>query len=334
MNRLVTASMALALSAGFTISAVRAGEDAGGEKPKRERGGDREKGGERGGDRGGGPGGAGGRGAWQGGGPGGAGGPGGIANAFMGNQRGGVVGMASRMLGIDIEDPKAGPKLESLPLGAEKRMVMYVPVGGVDNFSGTGQGWKVESVFKMTEEQTKAVDTLREEYKTEQKKLEQEILEQQKAIADKVKQLRAKYEQRANDVLTGDDKAAKEKMDALAKETNTKNAAVVAEFLPMFDANDMMQGFAMLRSIREKTSLNIKGAEEKLVELTPADSRERIQEVIKTQAAVREQTNRFGGGGGGGAPGAPGGERRARGGNNGEPQKPPAPPEQTEKKDF
>ncbi len=320
MNRMAIAFLAMVLGAGMVLSStVRAGEE--GEKPKRERGGG-DKGG---GDKGGGDRGAGGRGAWQQGG--GFGGPGGIQN-MLGGQRN-IVSMASRMLGMDIEDPKAGPKIDSLPLGAEKRMVMYVPVGGVDNFSGNGQGWKVESIFKFTDEQTKAVDALREEYKTEQKKLEQEILDQQKALAEKVKALRHKYELRANDVLTGDDKTAKEKMDALAKETNDKNAAVVAETLPLFDQNDMMQGIALMRTIREKTTVNIKSAEEKLVELVPAENRARIQEVIKTQEQIREQTNRFMQGGGGG-PGGAGG--RGRGGDG--PQKPPAPPDAAEKKDF
>ena len=327
MNRVTIAFLSMALGAGLTITSVR-GEDAkpegGGDKPKRERGGDRGAGG--GGDRA-----AGGRGQWGGGG--GPGGPGGMLGGLLGGQRNNIFGMASRMLGFDIEDPNsAAKKIESLPLGADKRMVVSVPVGGVDNFSGTGQGWKVETVFKMTDEQTKAVDSLREEYKVEQKKLEAEILEQQKALAEKVKLLRAKYEQRANDVLTGDDKAAKEKMDTLAKDTNTKNAQVVTDLLPMFDQNDMAQGFAMLRTINEKTSTNIKAAEEKLIELVPAENRARIQEVMKTQTDLRDRNNRFMQFGGGGGPGGAGG--RARGGNNGDPQKPPAPPEQDKKDNF
>lgn len=355
MNRIAVAFLSMAVGVGLNFSTARAGDDAkpdggakpdgakpdgakadGGDRPRRERFGGGDRGGDRAGNNNAGDRGAGGRGQWGGGGQGGPGGPGGFLGGLMGGQRNNIIGMASRMLGFDIEDPKANTgKVEALPLGAEKRMVVSVPVGGVDNFSGTGQGWKVETVFKMTDEQTKAVDALREEYKAEQKKLEAEIHEQQKAMAEKVKLLRAKYEQRANDVLTGDDKTAKEKMDALAKETNTKNAQVVTDLLPMFDQNDMAQGFAMLRTINEKTSTNIKAAEEKLVELVPADNRARIQEVMKTQNDLRERNNRFmqfgGGPGGGGGPGARG---RAAGGKDGEPQKPPAPPEQDKKENF
>ena len=211
MNRVAVAFLSMAVGVGLNFTSARAGDDAkpevkpeakpeaGGDRPRRERGGDRaggDRGGNNAGDRG-----AGMRGQWQGGGQGGPGG--GLLGGLMGGQRNNIIGMASRMLGFEIEDPKASTaKVEALPLGAEKRMVVSVPVGGVDNFTGTGQGWKVETIFKMTDEQTKAVDALREEYKGEQKKLEAEIHEQQKAMAEKVKLLRAKYELRANDVLT------------------------------------------------------------------------------------------------------------------------------------
>jgi len=247
--------------------------------------------------------------------------------------RNNLFSMASRTMGIEIEDPKAGPKLEVLPLGVDKRLVLHVPVGGVDNPSGTGAGWKMESIFKLTEEQTKAVDTLREEYKAEQATLNKEIQEQQKALAEKVAQLRLKYEQRANDVLTGEDKAAKEKLDALARETQTKNAQIVAEALPLYDANDMAQGFAMIRTIREKSSANVKAAEEKLIELIPAHSRDRIKDVIKQQSEMRDQMSRWAAGGRGG----PGGDNRGDRENvrrRDEPVKPPAPPQAAEKKDF
>jgi len=262
------------------------------------------------------------------------GGPGGMMLGGRGANN--ASGMASRMLGIDIDDPKSGPKLEVLPLGIEKRLVLNIPVGGVDNPSATGAGWKMESIFKLTDEQAKAVETLREEYKTEQKTLDKEIIEQQKALAEKVKQLRQKYELRANDVLTGDDKIAKEKMDALAKDTATKNAAIVTDALPLYDQNDMAQSFAMIRSIREKSNVNVKVAEVKLVELIPADNRARIQEVIKQQAEAREQSSRWMAGRGapdkGPGEAGRGGEGRRREG--GDPVKPPQKPEATEKKDF
>lgn len=250
-----------------------------------------------------------------------------------------VINMASRMLGIEIEDPKAQTKLEELPLGAEKRQVVNVPVGGVDNPGGTGAGWKMESVFKLTEEQTKALETVRSEYEAEQKKMDAEIKEQMKQVAEKVKQLRQKYELRANDVLAGEDKASKEKMDAIAIELQNKNTAIVKEVQPLFDMNDMQQGFAMIRMIREKTSTNLKDYETKLMELIPPANRETIAEVIKRQTEMREQMNRWMGGGGFQRGGNNGGgdrperpERAAR--RDGEAVKPPHPPEADKKGDF
>jgi hypothetical protein len=334
------------LLAGFVLATatnvtVRAGEDAEGGKPKKDKA-EKEAQKEndraaedarRAGGRGfGGRDGGGGAPAW-GGGQGGQGGPfGGLTNRGAG----GISQMVSRMLGIEVEDPKATVKVDSLPLGADKRLVLKVPVGGVDNPSGTGEGWKMENIFKMTEEQTKSVDVLREEYKVEQKKLDQEILDMQKAIAEKVKLLRSKYELRANDVLTGEDKASKEKMDALAKELNTKNTAIVTETMPLYDANDMTQSLAMIRAIREKTAANVKEAETKLVELIPAENRAKIQDVLKIQSEERERMtrwmtprNREVGQPGEARPEGerkPEGERRERRGG-GDPVKPPRPPE-------
>src|ERR1051326_8422104 len=114
--------------------------------------------------------------------------------------------------GIDLESPTAAGREDKLPLGGEKRLVLNVPVGGIDQIGvqpGMGNqstgSWKVEEIFKLTDEQTKAVEALRTEYAAEKKKLEEEILAQQQALADKAKKLRETYEQRANDVLTGAD---------------------------------------------------------------------------------------------------------------------------------
>lgn len=238
---------------------------------------------------------------------------------------GGITNMVSRMLGFDMEDPKAGPKLDALPLGADKRFIFNVPVGGVDNLSSAGNGWRVELVFKMTEEQTKSVEALRAEYKAEEKKCGDEIQAQYKAMADKLKQLRLKYEQRANDVLTGDDKQRKEKMDALARETAAKNVEIVTESQQLYDANDPQQNFAMIRAIRERIGKNTTASEAKLLELVPPDSKEKMEGVIKQQAEARDQTGRlmnFAGG-----RGRPGGE-------GGDAVKPPRPPEADKKADF
>jgi hypothetical protein len=233
------------------------------------------------------------------------------------NQQGGVIGMISRSLGIDIEvNTKTEASVEELPLGAKKRMVTRIPVGGVDNFSPTGEGWKMEYVFKMTPEQTKAVDTLRDEYKAEEKKLQQELLEQQKAFAAKVTELRQKYEQKANAVLTGEDKDAKDKMDALAAETNQKNLTTVTDTVPLYDTKDMQQGMTLLRALREKTGAVIKDAEDKLVALVPADNRAKIQEAIKLQEEQRTQGNRLLGGNNRADANAAGGGGNNNAGNN------------------
>jgi len=268
-------------------------------------------------------GGGGGRQRGPGGGGGGRGNFGGLAN-MLGGQPGGmqnIFAMASRMLGLDIEDPKAGPKVDALPLGTEKRFVVNVPVGGVDNPGGQGNGWKMEAIFKMTDEQTKAVDTLRTEYADEQKKLEQEVQDQFKALAEKAKQLRQKYELRANDVLTGDDKTRKEKLDALARETNAKNAQLVKDLLPLYDINDMQQRMAMAGAIREKANKNAQEADSKLLDIVPPDSREKIEAVVKQQAQAREQIGRFMG-------------RQQGQGQAGQPVRPPRPPEADKKQDF
>jgi alanyl-tRNA synthetase len=208
-------------------------------------------------------------------------------------------------------------------------MVTQVPVGGVDNFNPTGAGWKVESVFKMTAEQTKAVDALRDEYAAEQKKFNQEVLDAEKVLADKATKLRQAYEKKANDVLTGADKEAKEKMDALAAEIEQKNAATVTETLPLFDLNDNQQAFAMMRALRDKTGKVLQEGEDKLVELVPTENRAKLQDALKQQADLRNRANQFNPGGPGGN--NQGGGMRGRGGPGGggnqEAVKPPKPAE-------
>ena len=293
-------------------------EDAAPDKPK---GADAPKGGERGRGGRGGPGGN-----WGGGGAGG--GLDQLLNNFAGRGNGGaggITGMVSRMLGFDLDDPKAPAKVEQLPLGANKRMVTEIPVGGVDNFNPTGAGWKVESVFKLTPEQTKATDALRGEYAAEEKKLNQEILDAQKALAAKVTDLRAKYEKKANEVLTGADKEAKEKMDALAADVYAKNAATVTETLPLYDTKDWQQGMTMVRALREKTGKTTQDAEATLLTLIPEDNRAKFTEIIKAQADQRNRLNQ-------GMQGMMGGRNRGQGGGaggamDGGPVKPPKAPE-------
>ena len=116
---------------------------------------------------------------------------------------------------LGIEQPV---KLEQLTYAAEKRLVLKVPVGGIDHLDERKDGWRAEQIFVLTDEQLKSLTSLRDEYKDELKKLQQELEAANLAVALQVKELRQKYEQRANDVLTGEAKTEKVKLDALAKE--------------------------------------------------------------------------------------------------------------------
>lgn len=211
--------------------------------------------------------------------------------------------------------------------------MLNVPVGGVDNLRGQAPGWKMEAVFKMTEEQVKAAETLRTEYAADEKKLEQEIREKYTDLADKMTKLRQKYEQRANDILTDDDKQRKEKLDALARDTNAKNAAVVKELLPLYDLNDMQQRMGLVRAVREKVGKNTQQAETQLLDLVPPESREKIEAAIREQNQARDAMNRWGGGGQQGGGVRQGGGGRRQGGGN-QPVRPPQPPEADKKLDF
>jgi hypothetical protein len=236
-------------------------------------------------------------------GPGGPMGPGGIFNPVA----------SARALGIDIEGPKSR-KIESLPLNEHKRLVLNVPVGGVDIPGSTGSGWKVENVFKLSEEQTTKLETLRTEYAAEQKKLEDELNAQNKAMAAKVAELRKAYEAKANDLLSPEDKEAKLKLDALGAETATKNTAVLTDGLKLYDPNDVTQGMALLRMYREKSNDIATEQEQKLLNLVPAASREVMETLVKNNAAARQQMQR-----------PMQGRRGGRG--NDDPMNPPRPPD-------
>src|SRR6185295_12047769 len=101
----------------------------------------------------------------------------------------------------------------------------------------------------MTPEQAKSVETLRDEYAAEQKKLAREIYEEELKLAKKVSDLRVKYEQKATEVLTGADKEAKQQMDILAFDIQTKVNATVADVVQLYDMNDANQGVALLQTL-------------------------------------------------------------------------------------
>jgi hypothetical protein len=133
-------------------------------------------------------------------------------------------GMINSALGLD-----SPVKADQLPLGVDRRLVTRVPVGGIDTLQDFGNGLKVEDVFTLTPEQTKAVQDLREKYKGELETLEKAWNEKLKESAADVKKLREKYEQLANDTLTGTAKAEKAKLDALTREFSQQRAAKAEE---------------------------------------------------------------------------------------------------------
>lgn len=149
-------------------------------------------------------------------------GQGGIPNIPGGTGR--IEGMLWDALGI--EQPA---KLETLSYGAEKRRVNDVPIGGIDSLTEQAKGLKVEEIYTLTDEQTQALVKLREDYAHELVEYQKQLEATNLAVAVLVKALRQKYELRANDVLTTEAKAEKEKLDALAKEYHEKRAAQATE---------------------------------------------------------------------------------------------------------
>ncbi|MBI3829091.1 MAG: hypothetical protein HY291_06225 [Planctomycetes bacterium] len=281
----------------------------------------------------------------QGGGRGGRmGGPGGFGG--FGGPGGGRGGLERMLLGAMGIEP--GVKTDQLTYGSERRLVTRVPVGGIDSLNENADGFKVEEIYTLTDEQTKAVEGLRDEYKTELEKLQKQLDEANAAVATQVKALRAKYEQRANDVLTGDPKSEKEKLDTLAKEYNQKHAETVqakkseAEDLiregqkAAADARDqggngnagiqeaMRNGFEFMRTVREKSDELGKTYAEKLKAIPTGDAKTKLE-------AELQKIERRGQGRGMGGPGGPGGQggpgKQGDGKPGGDAKKPEPPPD-------
>ena len=299
-------------------------------------------GGRGGGRRGGGPGGGG-----PGGGPGFAQGGG---QGFLGRGGRAFDWMFNQMLGEDT-----AVKLDQLPYGPQRRFVLNVPVGGVDTLQDRGDGWKVEEIFTLTDEQGKAVLGLREQYKTELEKLQKQLDEANKAVALQVLALRQKYELLANDVMTGTAKEEKAKLDTLAKEFSEQRQAKaqerkdqVEQFRGEVDkvvaagrengnweamreiGNKAME---MSRGANDQTQALQKATLEKMKTAVTGDAKTKLEE--KLQAVERRMADERrwqqdlggrrggggpGGGGQGGGGGAPKGEQKAG-------EKPAAPPE-------
>jgi hypothetical protein len=253
--------------------------------------------------------------------------------------------MFNQMLGEDT-----AVKLDQIPYGPQRRFILNVPVGGVDTLQDRGDGWKVEEIFTLTDEQNKAVQVLREQYKAELEKYQKQLDEANKAIALQVAALRLKYEQLANDVMAGVAKDEKVKLDALAKEFSEQRQAKaqerkdqVEQFRGEVDKVvaagrengnwDAMReignkAMEMARGANDQTQVLQKAALEKMKTAVTGDAKVKLEE--KLQAVERRMADerrwqqdlggRRGGGGGPGGGGAPKGEQKAG-------EKPTAPPE-------
>lgn len=127
-------------------------------------------------------------------------------------------------------------KLEQLPFGAEKRFVLRVPVGGIDPLKENAEGWRMEDIFTLADEPRGNLKALREEYRGEWLKLQKQLEAAQQAVAREALALRRKYELRANDLLTGQAKSEKEKLDTLAKECCEQKHARTEEKRPQVEA--------------------------------------------------------------------------------------------------
>ncbi|MCZ7645214.1 MAG: hypothetical protein M5U26_08010 [Planctomycetota bacterium] len=171
-------------------------------------------------------------------------------------------------------------KIDQLGFGAEKRMVLNLPVGGVDNFETMRDGWGVEEIFTLTDEQSKALGTLREEYAKDLEKLQQQLDEANKAVALQVVELRKQYEAKANGLLPAEAKAEKEKLDALAREFYDERLKVGDNYKPD------------LQKLQEETTKKLAEARENQDWRAMGDVYRQGQEVLgKVRDVVTEMTN-------------------------------------------
>ena len=148
------------------------------------------------------------------------GGPGGLGMSAIEREIRHQIGLDSQIL------------LSQLPMGFDQHMAFKVPVGGIDTLDDFGDGLKAEDVFGLTPEQTKSMETLREEYKAKLDEMQKRLDDVNKAMADQIRDLRKTYELKANDVLTGDAKTGKEKLDAIAADWLQRREALAKEQQP------------------------------------------------------------------------------------------------------
>jgi hypothetical protein len=242
--------------------------------------------------------------------------------------------LISRMTGVDVANIAAAakePKLETLPLGGYRRLVINVPVGGIENPAGTGTGWKVEAVLNLNAEQQAALQALRDGYDKDKKALQKELGDAQNQLAQKAIQLRQAYEDRANALLTGADKELKLKLDALTADAGAKSDALVKDALNLHDPEDNGQLLALANWLRDKMNTLVTQTEASLLQLIPDDRKPVIESVIRNNAQTRQRIMMqamFG------PPGGPGGPMAGRAQQREETVKPPRPPEADKNFDF
>ncbi|MCZ7645215.1 MAG: hypothetical protein M5U26_08015 [Planctomycetota bacterium] len=109
-------------------------------------------------------------------------------------------------------------RLEHLSYGPARRLATKIPVGGADDLTDLGDGWKIEELYKLPETKQKALEELRASYAAESAKLQARLDGINRAFAARALELRLKYELRANDVLTGQDRDQKRQLDGFAKQ--------------------------------------------------------------------------------------------------------------------
>jgi hypothetical protein len=199
--------------------------------------------------------------------------------------------LARMFPGLGLDD-QSKVNWEALPLGMDKKFLTSLPVGAVENPGGVDfpayPGWRIEEVFKLSNEQSTSLQKLRADYEAKKAKLGQELAEAQKAYIEKFRALRLQYEQQANDLLTGPEKEAKAKLDALRDELAAKKKELVNTLgldKPQTDSRGFME---LSKKTREELSKVVAEFEAKLLDLLPTDRKAAIEGMVKQQAQRRE----------------------------------------------
>jgi hypothetical protein len=200
--------------------------------------------------------------------------------------------MLSRMFpGLGLDNGNS-PRWDTLPFGMDRRFLINSQVGSVENPGGADYpafgGWPIEEILKLSPDETQALQAIRQEYAAERKKLDEEVAEFHKAEVEKLRALRLKYEQKANEALSPEQREAKQKFDALRDELIAKKKALVSEVLGPDPSNGALSR-AALSNLREGLPKIVAEIEAKFLELLPAEAKAKIEPMLKQQAAMRER---------------------------------------------